>query len=97
MCWFSLYVVLRYVSHPEYKDFAGRLTNSLVNVRAIIHHFRPKIDRWSKENNLTTLTEEEVRRGQNCETGSSVSNYVAVLQFKIIALCRHSVQHLTCY
>nr|CAB3223158.1 UPF0668 protein C10orf76 homolog [Phallusia mammillata] len=52
--------VLRYVNHPEYKEFASRLNNATVNIRAIIHHFRPKIDKWSKDNNLTTLTEEEV-------------------------------------
>ena len=52
--------VMRYVNHPEYKEFIGRLSISIVNVRAIVRHFRPKIDDWTKENNTTTLTEEEV-------------------------------------
>lgn len=55
-----MFTVLRYVNHPEYKEFASRLNNATVNIRAIIHHFRPKIDKWSKDNNLTTLTEDEV-------------------------------------
>lgn len=51
---------MRYVNHPEYKEFASRLQHAVVNIRAIVHHFRPRIDKWSKDNNLTTLTEEEV-------------------------------------
>ncbi|CAK8690244.1 unnamed protein product [Clavelina lepadiformis] len=53
-------IVMRYINHAEYKDFSTRLNNALVNIRAIIHHFRPKIDKYSKDNNIATLTEEEV-------------------------------------
>nr|XP_002131899.1 armadillo-like helical domain-containing protein 3 [Ciona intestinalis] len=53
-------LVLRYINHPEYKEFASKLNSALVNIRAIILHFRPKIDKYSKDNNQATLTEEEV-------------------------------------
>uniref|UniRef100_H2ZR09 Armadillo-like helical domain-containing protein n=1 Tax=Ciona savignyi TaxID=51511 RepID=H2ZR09_CIOSA len=53
-------LVLRYINHPEYKEHAAKLNNALVNIRAIVLHFRPKIDQWSKDNNQATLTEDEV-------------------------------------
>lgn len=37
-----------------------RLTNVLVNVRAIINHFTPKVDSWAAVNHLSSLTEEQV-------------------------------------
>lgn len=53
-------LVLRYTNNPEYKESATRLASSMVNVQAIIHHFNPRIDKWSKDNNQASLTEEEV-------------------------------------
>lgn len=53
-------LVLRYSINEEFKDIAPRLGSSLVNIRAIIQHFNPKIDKWSKDNNQATLTEEAV-------------------------------------
>ena len=54
-------LALRYISSDnEQKISANRLSSCLVNVRAIIHHFAPKIDAWSQENNKSSLTEEEV-------------------------------------
>jgi len=53
-------LVMKYSTHPEYKEFTYKLANSLINVRSITRHFRPKIDEWSKENNQNSLTEEEV-------------------------------------
>ncbi|EDO48716.1 predicted protein [Nematostella vectensis] len=44
----------------EFKDAATRLANSLVNVRAIINHFTPKIDSWAAVNHLSALSEEQV-------------------------------------
>jgi len=57
----SLYsIVLKYSSHSEYKEYIYRLSNSLINVRSVTRHFSPKIDEYSKINNLSSLTEEEV-------------------------------------
>ncbi|ESO98997.1 hypothetical protein LOTGIDRAFT_142382, partial [Lottia gigantea] len=54
-------MALRYTTTDgEYKDSAARLTNNLVNIRAIINHFTPKVDSWSAANNLNTLTEDQV-------------------------------------
>ncbi|XP_050395850.1 armadillo-like helical domain-containing protein 3 [Patella vulgata] len=54
-------MALRYTTtEGEYKDSAARLTNNLVNVRAIINHFTPKVDSWSAANNLSSLTEDQV-------------------------------------
>lgn len=54
-------LALRYISSDnEQKISANKLSSCLVNVRAIIHHFAPKIDSWSHENNKGSLTEEEV-------------------------------------
>ena len=44
----------------DYKETAQKLTNSLGNVRGIINHFSPKLDKWSHEHGASTLTEEQV-------------------------------------
>lgn len=44
----------------EWKEFAAKLMNSLVNVRAIINHFTPKIDSILSEKGLSSLTEKMV-------------------------------------
>lgn len=53
---------LRYNSQEEcpYKDSLLRLQNSLVNVRAIICHFTPKLESWSTAQHVASLTEKEV-------------------------------------
>ncbi|KAK4312343.1 hypothetical protein Pmani_016210 [Petrolisthes manimaculis] len=52
---------LRYArTDGDYKESAQRLTNSLGNVRSIINHFTPKLDKWSQEHGISTLTEEQV-------------------------------------
>lgn len=54
-------MALRYTSSDgECKDSAARLTNHLVNIRAIINHFSPKVDAWAAVNQLSSLTEEQV-------------------------------------
>lgn len=55
-------MALRYTtsSEGEWKDSAAKLTNCLVNIRAIINHFTPKIESWSVANHLSSLTEEQV-------------------------------------
>ncbi|XP_076069435.1 armadillo-like helical domain-containing protein 3 isoform X2 [Oratosquilla oratoria] len=44
----------------DYKESAQKLTNCLGNVRLIINHFTPKLDKWSQEHGVATLTEEQV-------------------------------------
>lgn len=58
----SLYSIsLRHsTSGGEFKDSAVRLTNSLVNIRAIIAHFNPKIDAWLSSQQLSTPSEEQI-------------------------------------
>ncbi|XP_046565676.1 armadillo-like helical domain-containing protein 3 [Haliotis rubra] len=54
-------MALRYTTNDsEHRDSAARLTNHLVNVRAIINHFTPKVDSWAAANHLSSLTEEQV-------------------------------------
>ncbi|MPC21427.1 UPF0668 protein C10orf76 [Portunus trituberculatus] len=44
----------------DYKESAQKLTNSLGNIRSIINHFTPKLEKWSQEHSISTLTEEQV-------------------------------------
>ena len=46
--------------HYSFQDSAVRLTNSLVNIRAITAHFNPKIDSWLKSQELSTPSEEQI-------------------------------------
>uniref|UniRef100_A0A2P2I2Q9 UPF0668 protein C10orf76 homolog n=1 Tax=Hirondellea gigas TaxID=1518452 RepID=A0A2P2I2Q9_9CRUS len=52
---------LRYArTDGEYKDASHKLTNSLANVRSIIGHFTPALDRYSHEHSIAALTEQQV-------------------------------------
>jgi len=53
---------LRYVSNEGavYKETAAKLSNSLVNIKAIINHFNAKIESWSSIHQISSLTEEQV-------------------------------------
>nr|XP_006824560.1 PREDICTED: UPF0668 protein C10orf76 homolog [Saccoglossus kowalevskii] len=54
-------MALRYSTNGgEYNDSAAQLTSNLVNIRAIINHFTPKIDSWTAANHLSSLTAEQV-------------------------------------
>lgn len=54
-------MALRYTTtDSEWKDMAAKLTNNLVNVRAIINHFTPKIESWMIQNHQSSLTEVQV-------------------------------------
>merc|ERR550519_2617645 len=44
----------------EHKDTAMRITNSLVNIRAITSHFQPRIEAWLAKEQLSTPTEEQI-------------------------------------
>lgn len=60
-------MALRYTSgEVQWKESAAKLTNHLVNVRAIINHFAPKIDSWSASNRVSALTEEQVLEVVRC-------------------------------
>ncbi|CAH0719983.1 unnamed protein product, partial [Brenthis ino] len=55
------FMALRYsTGDGEYKAEALRLANCLVNVRAIIQHFSPKIDAWLASQNLSTPSEDQI-------------------------------------
>ncbi|XP_053604682.1 armadillo-like helical domain-containing protein 3 isoform X2 [Plodia interpunctella] len=55
------YMALRYsTGDGEFKAEALRLANCLVNVRAIIQHFTPKIDGWLADQSLSTPTEHQI-------------------------------------
>ena len=43
-----------------HKDAANRLVASLVNIRAIVNHFTPKIDSWSASHQVASLTPDQV-------------------------------------
>merc|ERR1719277_302125 len=54
-------MTLRYsTSGGEHKDTAMRITNSLVNIRAITSHFQPRIDAWLAKEQLSTPTEDQI-------------------------------------
>ncbi|XP_042904338.1 armadillo-like helical domain-containing protein 3 isoform X2 [Parasteatoda tepidariorum] len=54
-------LTLRYTTcDGEWKEYAAKLMNSLVNIRAIINHFSPKIESTLADNGLSALTEDQV-------------------------------------
>lgn len=57
-------MALRYSTNgtdgKQMKQCANTLAGSLVNIRAIINHFTPKIDSWAAVNHLSSLTSEQV-------------------------------------
>lgn len=68
----SLYsMALRYsTGGGEYKETAVRVTNSLVNIRAITAHFCPKIDAWLSSQQVSTPSEEEILEVVKCNYDS---------------------------
>lgn len=52
---------MRYSSGDgEFKDNAQKLNNSLINIRAIIKHFSPKIEQWLTSQSLSTPSEDQI-------------------------------------
>lgn len=52
---------LRYsTGDGEFKDYAQKLNNSLINIRAIIKHFTPKIEQWLASQSLSTPSEDQI-------------------------------------
>uniref|UniRef100_A0A3P8U416 Armadillo like helical domain containing 3 n=1 Tax=Amphiprion percula TaxID=161767 RepID=A0A3P8U416_AMPPE len=58
----SLYcMVLRVSTNTgQWKEAASKVTHALVNVRAIINHFNPKIESYAAVNHISQLSEEQV-------------------------------------
>nr|CAD7393324.1 unnamed protein product [Timema cristinae] len=53
-------MALRYSTNDgDYKENALKLSNSLINVRAIINHFSPKIEAWLASQSLSTPSEDQ--------------------------------------
>ena len=44
----------------DFKEASVKLTNGLVNIRAITAHFSPKIDAWLADQQLSTPSEEQI-------------------------------------
>ncbi|XP_038841869.1 armadillo-like helical domain-containing protein 3 isoform X2 [Salvelinus namaycush] len=44
----------------QWKEPASKVTHSLVNVRAIINHFNPKIESYAAVNHISQLSEDQV-------------------------------------
>ncbi|XP_021573694.1 UPF0668 protein C10orf76 homolog isoform X3 [Carlito syrichta] len=44
----------------QWKDAASKVTHALVNIRAIINHFNPKIESYAAVNHISQLSEEQV-------------------------------------
>uniref|UniRef100_A0A3B4F211 Armadillo like helical domain containing 3 n=1 Tax=Pundamilia nyererei TaxID=303518 RepID=A0A3B4F211_9CICH len=45
----------------QWKEAASKVTHALVNVRAIINHFNPKIESYAAVNHISQLSEDQVR------------------------------------
>ena len=57
-----LHIALRHMTKENngMKESATRLTNSLVNIKAIIAHFNAKIEAYSTQSQIVSLSEEQV-------------------------------------
>ncbi|XP_015744456.1 UPF0668 protein C10orf76 homolog [Python bivittatus] len=54
-------MVLRLSSNAgQWKEPASKVTHALVNIRAIINHFNPKIESYAAVNHISQLSEEQV-------------------------------------
>jgi len=53
---------VRYSSQESntFKEASDKIVPALVNILAIINHFSPKIDSWSSNNEVESLTEQDV-------------------------------------
>ena len=63
-----------------------RVTNSLVNIRAITAHFCPKIDAWLSSQQVSTPSEEEILEVVKCNYDSLTLKLQVVTVFLISAL-----------
>ncbi|RXM99506.1 UPF0668 protein C10orf76-like [Acipenser ruthenus] len=59
--WRELWSVLRLSTNAgQWKEAASKVTLALVNIRAIINHFNPKIESYAAVNHISQLSEEQV-------------------------------------
>ncbi|XP_068954896.1 armadillo-like helical domain-containing protein 3 isoform X4 [Petaurus breviceps papuanus] len=59
--WRELWSVLRISTNTgQWKEAASKVTHALVNIRAIINHFNPKIESYAAVNHISQLSEEQV-------------------------------------
>ncbi|XP_063637170.1 armadillo-like helical domain-containing protein 3 isoform X23 [Pan troglodytes] len=59
--WRELWSVLRLSTNAgQWKEAASKVTHALVNIRAIINHFNPKIESYAAVNHISQLSEEQV-------------------------------------
>lgn len=85
------------------KQSASTLAGSLVNIRAIINHFTPKIDSWAAVNHLSSLTSEQVHeviRGNydtlTLKLQDNLDNYEKYVEKpKEASFFTHLVRHIT--
>ncbi|KJE93802.1 hypothetical protein CAOG_04545 [Capsaspora owczarzaki ATCC 30864] len=49
-----------YTSEGEWRDTARRVMANIVNILSIINHFSPKIEAWTAENQVASVTPEQV-------------------------------------
>uniref|UniRef100_UPI00358F3512 armadillo-like helical domain-containing protein 3 isoform X1 n=1 Tax=Myxine glutinosa TaxID=7769 RepID=UPI00358F3512 len=60
-------MVLRHsTNNGQWKDPASKVTQALVNIRAIVNHFNPKIESFAAVNHISQLSEEQVLSVVRC-------------------------------
>uniref|UniRef100_UPI00358F9CC2 armadillo-like helical domain-containing protein 3 isoform X2 n=1 Tax=Myxine glutinosa TaxID=7769 RepID=UPI00358F9CC2 len=65
--WQELWAVLRHsTNNGQWKDPASKVTQALVNIRAIVNHFNPKIESFAAVNHISQLSEEQVLSVVRC-------------------------------
>uniref|UniRef100_A0A8C5L3Q6 Armadillo-like helical domain containing 3 n=1 Tax=Jaculus jaculus TaxID=51337 RepID=A0A8C5L3Q6_JACJA len=60
ICALSFTVLRLSTNAGQWKEAASKVTHALVNVRAIINHFNPKIESYAAVNHISQLSEEQV-------------------------------------
>ncbi|MBN3273833.1 ARMD3 protein, partial [Polyodon spathula] len=55
----------------QWKEAASKVTLALVNIRAIINHFNPKIESYAAVNHISQLSEDQVRGGVGLKSSSA--------------------------
>eukprot|EP00040_Diaphanoeca_grandis_P026699 m.149915 g.149915 ORF g.149915 m.149915 type:complete len:715 (+) comp30692_c0_seq1:174-2318(+) len=67
----SLYQMAKRHEVGDYApEAAQKLTTDLMNIRAITNHFNPLINQWKQDEDLTTLTQEQVLKVVNDNYGT---------------------------
>ena len=56
----TLIIKFSHSCNSFFQDIAVKVTNSLVNIKAITAHFNPKIEAWLAAQQLSTPTEDQI-------------------------------------